>query len=128
MSQGKVDERPDEYEADLHPDNRAGQHAGVTETPMIPAYDIKELHEMLSQFRDDEMKQLMVLAPGARLEQGAIYYDLRHPEKGEFKAMGGMEAGPGDYYVPKGETDYVLWNRLIGVDNPDRLDVAAGPP
>ena len=125
MSQGKVEEGPDEYEEDLHAGNRAGQHAGVAETQMVPAYEIKELHAMLPRFRDDELKQIMVLAPGARLEQGAIYYDLRHPERGEFKAMGGMEAGPQDYYVPKAETDYPLWNRLIGVDDPDRLDTGA---
>jgi len=27
----------------------------------------------------------------------------------------------GDYLVPKSEVGYDLWNRLIGVENPDRL-------
>jgi hypothetical protein len=28
------------------------------------------------------------------------------------------------YYVPKKLVDYVLWNRLIGVDNPERVQQA----
>jgi hypothetical protein len=32
-----------------------------------------------------------------------------------------MEAGPENWYVPKSEIDYQLWNLLIGVDNPERL-------
>lgn len=36
--------------------------------------------------------------------------------------MGGMEAGANNWYVPKTEVSYWLWNRLIGVENPERLD------
>ena len=67
MTQGRVEELPDEYDEDLHPDNREGQHAGVADTPLVPAHEIKELHGMLSQFRDDDLKQILVLTPGARL-------------------------------------------------------------
>ena len=38
--------------------------------------------------------------------------------------MGYMEAGPRSRYVPKDLVDYVTWNRLIGVDNPERTDDA----
>ncbi|MBD2247419.1 hypothetical protein [Nostoc sp. FACHB-888] len=40
-------------------------------------------------------------------------------------AMGGMEAGSNNWYVPKTEVSYQLWNRLIGVQNPERLDQAS---
>ena len=33
-------------------------------------------------------------------------------------------AGPANWYVPKTEVDYQLWNRLIGVHNPERLGLA----
>lgn len=112
MSQGKVEERPDEFDADLHGHNRAGQHAGVTEHELRTAYDIKELHEKLSAFRGDELKQIQVLTPGTRLEQGAVYCDLNHREQGPFTAMGAMEADTDNFYVPKNGTDYELWNRL----------------
>ena len=64
----------------------------------------------------------MIVPEGTRLEQGAVYFDLRHPDQGEFKALGDMSAGPDNYYVPKKETDYVLWNRIMGVETPERLD------
>jgi hypothetical protein len=32
-----------------------------------------------------------------------------------------MEVGPDNWYVPKSEVDYQLWNRLIGVTSPERL-------
>ncbi len=35
--------------------------------------------------------------------------------------MGGMEVGPDNLYVPKTEVGYQLWNRLTGVNNPERL-------
>ena len=124
MSQGKVDERPDEYESDLHAADRAGQHAGVTDTEKLSAHDLKEIHDLLPDFADDELRRITIVAPGQRLEQGAVYVDLRDPERREFKAMGGTTAEPNNLYVAKSGMDYPLWNRLIGVDNPDRT--AAG--
>jgi len=38
--------------------------------------------------------------------------------------MGSMEAGSDNWYVPKTEVDYQLWNRLTGVQNPERLGEA----
>jgi hypothetical protein len=37
-------------------------------------------------------------------------------------AMANMTAEEGHYYVPKKDTDYLLWNRLNQVSNPARLD------
>jgi len=65
-----------------------------------------------------------VLPQGSRLEQGAKYIDLKDPERKEFTAMGSMEAGSDNWYVPKTEVDYQLWNRLTGVQNPERLGEA----
>ena len=85
------------------------------------AYDLKDAHRMLEGITDDGLKQIPVLWPGTRLDQGATYIDLRDPERREFTATADMEAGPNNWYVPKHDVDYELWNRLIGISNPERL-------
>ncbi len=116
---------PEPWQADLNPDALAGQNIGMLgprpAEDARTAYDLKGLHRRLEGFRDDELKQIPVLAPGSRLEQGATYVDLRADDCHEFKALGGMEAGRDNWYVPKDQVDYQLWNRLIGVQNPERL-------
>src|SRR5437667_7810699 len=88
------------------------------------AYEIKNLHDRLQDLHDDDLKQVPILPEGARLEQGATYIDLREHDPREFTARADMVAGPANWYVPKTEVDYQLWNRLIGVDNPERLGLA----
>ena len=56
-----------------------------------------------------------------RLDQGGTYIDLRDAERREFTATADMTAGDDNWYVPKHDVDYELWNRLIGISNPDRL-------
>jgi hypothetical protein len=65
-------------------------------------------------------------AATGRLEQGAKYIDLVDPDRRECTATGDIHVRPGAYYVPKHEVDYVLWNRLIGVTNPELLDQGNG--
>jgi hypothetical protein len=120
----------DPYQADLNPDLLAGQNYGL-EGPhpekaddIRTAYDIKNLHNRLSEFEDDDLKGIPVLPPGTRLEQRAVYIDLRESEPKEIKGRAGQTAGQKNWYVPKSEVDYVVWNRLIGVTNPERLDQA----
>ena len=43
-------------------------------------------------------------------------------EQGEFVATSDMVAEVDNYYVPKKETDYLLWNRLNQIDLPARID------
>ena len=76
---------------------------------------------------DDALKQIPILWPDARLEQGATYIDLRDPRRREFTATGDMSAGEDNWYVPKDAVDYELWNRLIGITNPERLYTAPEP-
>jgi hypothetical protein len=122
-----ADAKPDEWQQDLNPQPNAGRNVGLEgphpekENDAPNAYEIKELHNLLEGYTADELKQIRVLPQGSRLEQGAKYIDLNDPERKEFTGMGGMEAGPNNWYVPKTEVDYQLWNRLIGVQNPERL-------
>jgi len=125
MARSVIDQHPDEYREDLNPEYGAGQNEGPVEYECRTAYEIKELHAVLRELRDDELKRVPVLVEGSRLEQGATYIDLRHPEAGEFKALGGMVAGTDNWYVPKSAMDYELWNLLTGIGNTDRLGLLA---
>ena len=107
---------PEQYREDLNPDFMAGQNFAEAraerEESRISAYDHKDAHDRLRWLTDDELVSIPILAPGTRLEQGATYIDLNHPERSEIKAMGNMTAGERDLYVAKSEVDYDLWNRL----------------
>ena len=121
------DKHPEPYQTDMNPDAAAGINYGhlgphPEKGDHPTAHDIKDLHRQLQEFTDDELKRITVLPQGSRLEEGATYIDLRDPARAEFKARGAMEAGPDNWLVPKGAVDYVLWNRLIGVTDPKRLD------
>lgn len=113
---GKVAETTDSFDRDLAGDNRAGQHGGSSPTRTYSAYDVKSLHEKLSDFDNGELKRIPVLAHGERLEQGGKYLDLSDDEHTVFTAQGSLEAQDPHLYVPKSGTDYELWNRLTGVD------------
>jgi hypothetical protein len=113
------------FTKDLHGNMFAGEHhgeRGASEKVGPRAHEIKRLHKTLADLTDDELKQIVLVPQGQRLEQGAKYIDLAHLEQGEFTALANMIAEPDHYYVPKQENDYVLWNRLNQVDNPARLD------
>jgi len=117
---------PPEYMADLNPDYMAGQNVGERsanlEQIVRNAYDHKDVHRSLSSdFTDDELRSVSVLNPGQRLQQGATYVDLHASQREEFTAMGNMVAGDDNWYVPKNETPYPIWNRLIGIEDPERL-------
>lgn len=115
--------QPDEWDRDLHPDPEAGQNRGRTpdrELGFRTAYDIRPLHRSMSGWQDDDLKGIPVLPPGERLQQGATYLDLRDPGRGEFTASGNMTAGEENAYVPKDQVPYPTWNRLRGIDDPER--------
>jgi hypothetical protein len=125
------DKHPGEYQQDLNPDASKGlNHAHVGPHPEKngprTAFDIKEAYDLLEGFTDDDLKQIVVLPAGSRLEAGATYLDLRDPYRRPFTGRSEMEAEPENLYVPKSEVDYVLWNRLTGVTDPERLDQRAG--
>lgn len=120
------DEQPDQWEQDLNPNPMAGQNDGVQTNQEgrydLTAEDIKELHERLEGFSNDELKKITVLKPGTRLQQGATYINLNDPLREEFTGMGDMSVEENNYIVPKSEVPYMLWNRLIGVENAERLE------
>jgi hypothetical protein len=116
------EQHPQEWRDELNPDVMAGQNVGLAgphpEKRARTAHDLKSLHARLRQFMDDDLKQIPVLPQGSRLEQGATYIDLNNLERGEFTATGDMEAGPDNWYVPKTEVPYGIWNGLVGLKGP----------
>ncbi len=115
------------YGHDLHPNERTDINSDAAESFSQKVerslYDIKELNRSYHQeLSDDQLRQIIVLPEGTRLEQGAKYIDLAEAKPAEFTAMGAQEAGPHNYFVAKSDLDYLLWNYLIGVTNPARLD------
>ena len=113
----------DGFDRDLHPDHLAGQNLGPRTDAAQgarTAYDVKAVHRTLRDWPDGELKEIPVLEEGAPLQQGATYLNLREPERGEITAMGGMRASAGDAFVPKDGVPYPTWNRLRGIDDPER--------
>src|SRR5205807_10123221 len=109
--------------------DRTGEHQSDTHAPLpgaLAAHELKSMHTILADLTDDELKNITISPAGARLEQGAKYIDLRHLEQGEFVATSNMVADEVNAYVPKKETDYLLWNRLNQVEAPARLDETSG--
>lgn len=121
MSRNRIEQHPDEYRADLNPEYRAGNNDPSYNPRTIPAYEIKDLVQKNNDLRKDELERIPIIVAGERLEQGAVYFDLKHPERGEIKAVGGMVADESNWFVPKNLTDYELWNLITGVGNPNRL-------
>jgi hypothetical protein len=85
---------------------------------------VKAVHRRLNDLTDDELKAIPILPDGARLQQGATYVDLLG-DRDEITATGDMSAGKRNAFAPKDSVDYQLWNRLIGVTNPERTGMAA---
>jgi hypothetical protein len=113
--------RFEKYRDDLNPDFRAGESDMPDPQATRTAYDMKHLHEQYCELPDDVLKQVPVLDTGTRLQEGATYFDMACPNRGEFRGMNDMEAGPENCYVAKSDVDYELWNRLIGVEDDYRL-------
>lgn len=114
---------PDPWEQDLNPHRMGGQNIGQQKSPDLDlrsAAGIKELTECLGHFRDDELAQIPVVPGGGRLQQGTVYLDLRNPAPEPIVATGNMTAREHNLYVPKAETPYNYWNRLVAAVCPTR--------
>ena len=117
----------DDFDRDLHPNNQPEDLTELDQTDLREtAYNNKEIVRAYPQLSNDELKRLLILPEGTALDQGATYFDLKDRGRGEFTAAHANSAGPENWYVAKNQVDYPLWNRLTGVDNPDRLDQPTG--
>ncbi len=86
----------------------------------------KSLHQRFGELSPDELARLSILDYGTALDQGAIYVDLDELARGPFKALGGQTVGLGNRYVAKRDTDYELWNKLVGQHTEAEVERPAG--
>lgn len=84
---------PPEYEQGLNPQHMAGQNIGERE-PSRPASEIKDMTRCLQDFTLEELLEIPVLEPGARLKQGATYLDLRSPSREPRAGRCGVPTAP----------------------------------
>ena len=113
---------PPQWEQDLNPDHLSGQNIGPLSDAQVDAewtaFHLRKRGLDVGAVNDEELKQVPVLSPGERLQQGATYVDLKHQPVEEFTARGDMAAGSDNAYVPKNRVPYEIWNRLIGEPKP----------
>jgi hypothetical protein len=116
---------PGEWEGDLNPQRMQGQNFRSPPVRSDPhartAADIKALIGKLTEFTGDQLAEIPIVPVGARLKQGAVYLDLRHPAPVPFTATGEMIAEEVHYYTPKAEVPYEYWTRLVEVLSPSKL-------
>lgn len=107
-----------DFDKDLRPHEMSGENHGAgtaqNEKAAPSAYEFKELHDRFPQFSSADLKNIPILPVGTRLDQGATYFDLMNPEKGEYSAVASEVVGENERIVPKTEVGYPLWNRLTG--------------
>ncbi len=118
-------QNPEEWRQDLNPAAHAGQNRGHDGEPQAgrrTLYDEKELHRRFAGWNDEDLKEVPLVPAGERLQQGATYIDLTSASPEEFTARGDMGVEDGRCYVAKGSVDYKRWNRLLGVQQPERLN------
>jgi hypothetical protein len=111
------------FERTLHPNDPALDLPGHAEES-LPASQLKDVINLLPEISGEDLSRLTVLELGTDLEQGGVYLDLDHPDRVPFKAMGGHRVEDGQRIVPKRDTDYLLWNEIVG----DRGDVEIERP
>jgi hypothetical protein len=120
---------PREWERDLNPERMEGQnlrspHAAVSRART--AAEIEALSEKLTAFTNDQLAQIPIVPVGTRLKQGAVYLDLRHPAPAPFTATAEMVVQEANYYTPKAEVPYEIWNRLVELLSPGELRSETG--
>ncbi len=108
---------PQEYIDDLNPDKGASQNLGEYVVSADPnhqtAADNKDLVRMFKHmFTMDELQQLPIVPHGAPLKQGAVYLDLANRDGGAFTVHGPTFVRTDQFFTPKSEVPYELWNRL----------------
>jgi hypothetical protein len=110
------------YGGELNSPQDPGENrvADIDET--VSGYDVKEVHDLLPDLADGALTELRVLRPGARLKEGAVYFDLAHPERGEFTGMNDQTVEMGSYLVPKSNTAYDVWNWITGERASERIN------
>jgi hypothetical protein len=120
---------PDNWQKDLNPDRLQGQNIGPVEnSERLSAADVKDAVLALVDFNQDELKQIPLIPTGERLKQGAVYLDLRYHAPEPFTATGDYVAQEYNLFVPKAETAYEIWNRVVAAVCPREIPAEPASP
>ena len=123
------EKHPPEWRGDLNPERMEGQNMGASsrrnDAGARTAADIDVLAGRLNGFTRDELSQIPIIEAGTKLKQGAVYLDMRIPSPVPFAATADIKATEMNYYAPKAEIPYDLWNRLIAVLGPATMGEAS---
>lgn len=115
---------------DLNPERMEGQNIGPSSKRnhlrcARTAADIDVLAGRLDEFTRDELAQIPIVPAGKKLEQGAVYLDMRIPAAVPFAATADIKVTEMNYYVPKAEISYQLWDRLVAALGPATMGEAS---
>jgi len=113
LTNAKPMDRTDEFAEDIAPSTASQGLRGHADESTSAAED-KTLHGQLPELTNDALSRIAVIEPGVQLEQGSVYLDLNDRGAGPFKALGNQQSDSAHRYVAKKDTDYELWNQLVG--------------
>ena len=123
------EKHPPEWRDDLNPARMGGQNIGAStkwnDSGACTAADIDALAGRLDGFTRDELSEIPIVPAGTKLKQGAVYLDMRIPAPVPFTATADITATEMNYYAPKAEISYELWNRLVGALGPATIGEAS---
>ena len=123
------EKHPPEWRDDLNPGRMEGQNIGAfskrNDAGAPTAADIDVLAGRLNGFTRDELSEIPIVPAGTKLKQGAVYLDMRIPASVPFTATADITATEMNYYAPKAEIPYELWNRLVGALGPATIGEAS---
>lgn len=90
---------------------------GGTESAPAPrkrtAYELRHRYAWLNQFSDDELRDISFCDENTPLEDGAQYFDISRPERGQIIGRGGQMSPPGSCYVWRDSVSGHTWNKLL---------------
>ena len=116
------EKHPSAWGGDLNPERMEGQNIGASskhnESLARTAADIDVLASRLTELARDELSQIPIVPAGTKLKQGAVYLDMRIPSPVPFTATANITATEMNYYAPKAEIPYEMWNRLVATLGP----------
>jgi hypothetical protein len=77
------------------------------------AFDVRHDHRVLRDLGADVLRQIPLVAEGARLMRRGEYLDLHDPARADFRALGDETVRPGQRIVARSEVSADTWRALL---------------
>lgn len=79
----------------------------------LTAYDLRHRFQWLNQFSDDELRRIALCDESTQLQDGAVYFDISDPERGQLIARGDESMTAGSCFVWRGAVSEQIWQKLL---------------